>query len=96
MSKIAIVKAVSSQFLRLTRLAEKYEENDFGQNGVQHFGIMVNKRYLEKRSSGMKNEQSRDTDNILYTRQSTKTKIAKNTTQKTKKMNNTDITKNRR
>ena len=42
----------------MTRLTKKYEENDFDQNGVQHFGIMVNKRYLEKISSGMKNEQS--------------------------------------
>jgi hypothetical protein len=49
---------------------------------------------LEKTKGAIKNGQSRDTDNIGYTRQRTKTNKTKSTTQKTKKMSNTDPTKN--
>ena len=49
---------------------------------------------LEKTKRAIKNGQSRDTDNIGYTRQRTKTNKAKSTTQRTKKMSNTDPTKN--
>jgi hypothetical protein len=49
---------------------------------------------LEKTKGAIKNGQSRDTDNIGYTRHRTKTNKTKSTTQKTKKMSNTDPTKN--
>jgi hypothetical protein len=47
----------------------------------------------EKTKGAIKNEQSRDTGNIGYTRHMTKTNKTKNITQKTKKMNNTYPTK---
>jgi len=43
----------------------------------------------------IKNEQYRETGVIGYTRHRTKTNKTKHTTQKTKKMSNTDPTKNR-
>jgi hypothetical protein len=43
----------------------------------------------ENRRGVFNNRQSTDTGNIGYTRHSSKTNKAKNTTQKTKKMNNT-------
>jgi hypothetical protein len=49
---------------------------------------------LEKTKGAIKNGKSRDTDNIGYTRHRTKTNKTKSTTQKTKKMSNTDPTKN--
>ena len=45
---------------------------------------------LDKTEGAIKNGQSRDTGNIGYTGQRRKTNKAKNTTQKTKKMSNTD------
>ena len=42
----------------------------------------------------IKNGQSRDPSNIVYTRHRTKTNKAKNTAQTTKMMSNTDSTKN--
>ena len=42
----------------------------------------------------IRNGQSRETGNIGYTRHRTKTNKTKNTTQKTRKMSNTDPTKN--
>jgi hypothetical protein len=57
----------------------------------------TNKQYciqtLEKTESAIKYGESRETGNIGYSRHRTKTK--KNTTQKIKKMSNTDPTKNR-
>ena len=44
----------------------------------------------EKTERAIKNGESRDTGNMGYTRHSMKTSKRKNTTQKTKKMNNTD------
>ena len=41
----------------------------------------------------IKNEQSREADNIGYTRHKTKTNKTKNTTQKPKKMSNTNLAK---
>ena len=55
----------------------------------------VNKT-LEETEGATKNGQSRDTGNIGLTGSRTETIIKKNTTQKTKKMSNTDPTKNRR
>ena len=48
---------------------------------------------LEKTERQIKNGQSRDTDSIRYTRHM-KTNKTKNTTQKTKKVSNTQPTKN--
>ena len=42
----------------------------------------------------IKNEQSREADNIGYTRHKTKTNKTKNTTKKTKKMSSTNLAKN--
>jgi hypothetical protein len=52
---------------------------------------------LEKTEGVIKNRQSRETGNIGYTRHRTKTNKNEkqhNTTQKTKKMSNTDPSKN--
>ena len=49
---------------------------------------------LEKTEGAMKNGQSRQTGNFGYTRHRKKTDKTKNTTQKTKKMSNTDLAKN--
>ena len=49
----------------------------------------------EKTEGAIKNGQSRDTDNIGYTRHRTKTKKTQKKTQKTKNMSNMDPTKNR-
>ena len=48
---------------------------------------------LEKTERVIKNGQSRDTDNIGYARHRTKTNKAKHTTQKTKTIGSTDLTK---
>ena len=45
---------------------------------------------LEKTEGAIKNGQSRETSNIAYTRHRTKTNKAKTTTQKTKKISNTN------
>ena len=45
---------------------------------------------LEKTEGAIKNGQSRETGNIGYTRHRSKSNKTKNTTQKTKKMSNTD------
>ena len=47
---------------------------------------------LEKTEGAIKNGQSRETANIGYTRQTTKTHTTKITTQKTKEMSNTHPT----
>jgi hypothetical protein len=47
-------------------------------------------RIQRKPKGAIKNGESRDTGNMGYTRHSMKTSKRKNTTQKTKKMNNTD------
>ena len=53
------------------------------------------KQSLEKDQEAVKKGQSRDTFNIVYQlRHRTKNNKAKNTTQKTKNMSNTDPTKN--
>ena len=57
------------------------------------FVIQINVRENRKGNQEL-NGQSRDTGSIGYTRLRTKTNKAKNKTQKTKKMNNTDSTKN--
>jgi len=49
---------------------------------------------LEKNKGAFKNGQSRDTGNIEHIRHRTKINKANNTTQKTKKMSNTDTIKN--
>jgi hypothetical protein len=48
---------------------------------------------VEKTEGAIKNRQSRETGNIEYTRHRTKTNKTNNTTQKTKKMSNTDPNK---
>jgi hypothetical protein len=53
------------------------------------------KETLEKTEGVIKNGKSRDTGNIGYTRHRTKTNKTNNTTQKRKKMRNTDTTKYR-
>ena len=53
------------------------------------------KEMLGKTEGAIKNAKSRDTGNIGYTRHRTKTNKANNTTQKRKKMRNTDTTKYR-
>jgi hypothetical protein len=55
---------------------------------------MADKQTLEKTKGEIKNEQSKVTGNIGYTTHSMKTNKRKNTTQKAKKMGNTDPTKN--
>ena len=47
-------------------------------------------RIQRKPKGAIKNGESRDTGNMGYTRHSMKTSKRKNTTQKTKKMSNTD------
>ena len=59
-----------------------------------YFISMADKQTLEKTKGEIKNEQSKVTGNIGYTRHSMKTNKRKNTTQKAKKMGNTDPTKN--
>jgi hypothetical protein len=49
----------------------------------------------EKPEGAMKNGQSRETVNTGHIRHRLKTNNNKNTTQKTKKISNTDLTKNR-
>jgi len=53
--------------------------------------LCLNKRF-RKPKRAIKNGQSRDTGNIGYTRYRTETNKEKKTTQKTKKMSNTDAT----
>ena len=48
----------------------------------------------QTKQGAIKNGQSRETGNIGYTRHRTKTNKTKNTTQKIKKMNNTNPTQN--
>jgi hypothetical protein len=48
---------------------------------------------LEKIEGAIKNRQPRDIGNIGHKRHGTKTNKAQNTTQKTKRMSNTDPTK---
>ena len=55
---------------------------------------MADKQTLEKSKGEIKNEQSKVTGNIGYTRHSMKTNKRKKKTQKAKKMGNTDPTKN--
>ena len=50
---------------------------------------------LEKPEGAIKNWQSRETGNIVYTIHRKKTNTTKNTTQKTKKNSNMDSTRNR-
>ena len=60
-----------------------------------NYQIRLLKNTLEKAEGAIKNGQSRDTGNIVYTRHTTKTNKTTTKHRKLKKMSNTDPTKNR-
>ena len=83
------------QFLLEAKLSVKVKEQFWRR--LLWITIKFNCKYmLEKTEGTIKNGLSRDTCNIGYTRQRSKTNNIKHTTQKTKKMSNTYTTKNQR
>jgi hypothetical protein len=77
-----------SLHLRVGRLSRRLTTNFACTYGYRKFLFVKNE-------GAIRNAKSRDTGNIGYTRHRTKSNKTKQTTQKTKKMRNTDTTKYR-